>query len=130
MIKSLRNREAAAQEALEAATENARKAQIAGGEGGAAQTGLARALGLADEWATSGVVLFVTVDAEVAAVLLMADSLKPEAKGMVDALKSLGVRPVLLTGDKMSSARMVAQAGVPERAGAVSPCATVALAGA
>ena len=62
-----------------------------------------RALTLADEWASHGSVLFVTVDAQVAAVLLMADALKPEAAKTVDALKALGVRPVLLTGDKMTS---------------------------
>jgi len=55
------------------------------------------------------------VDAAVAAVFLMADSIKPEAAGTVAALKHLGVRPVLLTGDKTVAARRVATAvGIPE----------------
>lgn len=110
MLKSLQRREAVAQAAFDAATEQARKAQQEGGESGGREI-LARAMVLADEWAADGVVLFVTVDAAVAAVFLMADSIKPEAAGTVAALKHLGVRPVLLTGDKTVAARRVATAG-------------------
>jgi len=114
MLKSLQRREAVAQAAFDAATEQARKAQQEGGESGGREI-LARAMVLADEWAADGVVLFVTVDAAVAAVFLMADSIKPEAAGTVAALKHLGVRPVLLTGDKTVAARRVATAvGIPE----------------
>ena len=109
MLRSLQKREAAAQAALEAATEHARTSQ------GPAELSMARAMALADEWAMSGSVLFVVVDHEVAAVLLMADSLKPEAAATVAALKSLGVRPVMLTGDKMSAAkRVAASVAIPE----------------
>ena len=119
MLKSLQRKEATAKAALEAATANAHKALHTGGEGSAeradgkdsARAAMERALTLADEWASHGSVLFVTVDAQVAAVLLMADALKPEAAKTVDALKALGVRPVLLTGDKMTSAQRVARAG-------------------
>ena len=62
----------------------------------------ARAMALADEWAMSGSVLFVVVDHEVAAVLLMADSLKPEAAATVAALKSLGVGWQSLEGGRRS----------------------------
>ena len=68
MIKSLQKKEAAAQAALKAATEKSRVTQQASGGADGARSGLARALALADEWASSGVVLFVTVDTEVAAV--------------------------------------------------------------
>jgi len=75
-----------------------------------AKTGIARALALADQWADSGSVLFVTVDSKVAATLLLDDSLKPEAAETVAKLSGLGVRSVLLTGDKLSSAQRVARA--------------------
>ena len=88
-----------------------RQARQAGGTGGAPPSLPPRALALADEWASLGSVLFITVDATVAAVLLMADSLKPEAVATIAALKALGVRPVLLTGDKPAAARQVARAG-------------------
>ena len=125
MLKSLHKREAAAKAALDVAKEEAAKARQAGsshstpgtdgGTDGEPESGVARALSLADEWASRGSVLFVTVDGEVAAVLLLADSLKPEAARTVAALRSLGVRPVMLTGDKMSSALHVAKAvGIPE----------------
>lgn len=117
MLKSLQKREAAARSALDEANERARAAQQAAQQGGKSpsEEGLPRALALNDEWEGSGSVLFVTVDATVAAVLLMADSLKPEAVGTVAALKRLGVRPVMLTGDQMISAQRVASAvAIPE----------------
>ena len=119
MLKSLQKRVAAAQAAVEACTAEASASQATtGGEDGErsksdSRACLARALKLSDEWANSGSVLFVTVDASVAAVLLMADSLKPTAAATVAALKGLGVRPVLLTGDKLTSARRVAKSGAP-----------------
>ena len=117
MLKSLQKREAAARASLEEANERARAAREGGHQGGKGsnEESLTRALAFNDEWEESGSVLFVTVGAAVAAVLLMADSLKPEAAGTVAALKRLGVRPVMLTGDKKSSAQRVAAAvAIPE----------------
>ena len=99
--------------------EQARNMQHAGGESGESgaqdtrESSTARALALADAWDSRGSVLFVTVDDSVASVLLMADVLKPEAADTVAALKTVGVRPVLLTGDKKISAQRVASAGAP-----------------
>ena len=130
MRRSLQKKEDAAKAALEEANARVRHAHHAEqqqpkGKGkmpleadGASESspgGSTRALALADEWATSGSVLFVTVDSQVAAVLLMADSLKPEAAETVAAMRKLGVRPVLLTGDKMINAGRVAKAvGITE----------------
>ena len=48
--------------------------------------------------------LFVTVDGIAAGVLLLDDSLKPEAAATVAGLKELGVRPIPLTGDRPPAA--------------------------
>eukprot|EP00966_Prymnesium_polylepis_P307680 7110348-Prymnesium_polylepis.3 len=68
-------------------------------------------MSLAAEWTDRGSTLFVTVDSTVAAVLLLDDALKPVAAETVSALAALGVRSVMLTGDKLSSAQRVARAG-------------------
>jgi Cd2+/Zn2+-exporting ATPase len=71
---------------------------------------------LADEIAAelggSGSVLFATVDGTVAGTMILDDALKPEAATTVQQLKTLGVRPMLLTGDCLSAAQRVARAGV------------------
>jgi Cd2+/Zn2+-exporting ATPase len=62
-------------------------------------------------WAKGGrTVLFALVDAQIAAVLVLEDSLKPEASATVAALRKLGVRPFMLTGDKPETAMRVAAA--------------------
>lgn len=67
------------------------------------------------EWSQKGTVLFVTVDEDIAAVLLMADALRGDARATVARLQSLGVRPVLLTGDKGPAAHAAAtEAGIDE----------------
>ena len=78
MLKSLQKREAAARASLEEANERARAAREGGHQGGKGsnEESLTRALAFNDEWEESGSVLFVTVGAAVAAVLLMADSLE------------------------------------------------------
>jgi Cu+-exporting ATPase len=47
-------------------------------------------------------------DGRAAAVLAVADSVKPTSAAAVAALKALGLRPVLLTGDNETTARAVA----------------------
>lgn len=74
---------------------------------------------LADEIAAelggSGSVLFATVDGTVAGTMILDDALKPEAATTVQQLKTLGVRPMLLTGDCLSAAQRVARAvGISE----------------
>jgi len=103
MVASLRKREVAANAALQAAEAvvGCCAEELAAAE---------RAAQLAAEWAASGSVLFVTVDRRVAAALLMDDVVKAEAEPTVRALSDLGVRSVLLTGDRLAAAQRVAKA--------------------
>jgi Cu+-exporting ATPase len=53
--------------------------------------------------------VFVAWDGTAQAVLAVADTLKPDAVEAVADLRSLGLRPLLLTGDNVAAARSVAQ---------------------
>lgn len=53
--------------------------------------------------------IFVTLDGRPAAVLAIADPIKPTTAGAVDALKAQGVRVVMLTGDNRTTALAVAR---------------------
>ena len=77
----------------------------------AAAASLRAALEVAAAWEESGSVLFVLVDGVATAALLLDDTVKPEAAATVAALRALGVRPLMLTGDRISAARRVARAG-------------------
>jgi len=70
----------------------------------------AKALERGEDWSGNGSVLFVTVDATVAAILLLDDAVKPEAAPTIHKLSELGVRSVMLTGDRLPAARRVAKA--------------------
>ncbi len=54
-------------------------------------------------------VVFVSVDAQIACALALADELKPEAKQCIDALRSLGIRCGIITGDSPVTARTIAR---------------------
>ena len=59
--------------------------------------------------------LLLAVDGRVAAVLALADALRPEAREVLDWLRTHGVRPVMLTGDARRTALAVArELGLPE----------------
>jgi len=61
-------------------------------------------------------------DGEVRAVLVVADTVKPTSAEAVDRLRSLGLRPVLLTGDNETTARAVAaEVGIDEVIAEVLP---------
>jgi Cu+-exporting ATPase len=61
-------------------------------------------------------------DGEVRAVLVVADAVKPTSAEAVAALKALGLRPVLLTGDNAATARAVAaEVGIDEVIAEVLP---------
>jgi Cu+-exporting ATPase len=61
-------------------------------------------------------------DGEVRAVLVVADTVKPTSKEAVAALRRLGLRPVLLTGDNATTARAVAaEVGIDEVIAEVLP---------
>jgi Cu+-exporting ATPase len=66
--------------------------------------------------------VFVAWDGAVRAVLVVADTPKPTSRDAVAALRSLGLRPVLLTGDNERTARAVAaQVGIDEVVAEVLP---------
>ncbi|AGW14704.1 heavy metal translocating P-type ATPase [Megalodesulfovibrio gigas] len=59
--------------------------------------------------------LLLAVDGRLAAVLALADALRPEAREVLDWLRNHGVRPVMLTGDARRTALAVArELGLPE----------------
>ena len=53
-------------------------------------------------------VIYLAVDRRAAGFLALADSLRPESAQTVERLASLGVQPVLLTGDHEEAARTIA----------------------
>jgi Cu+-exporting ATPase len=57
--------------------------------------------------------MFVAVDQEVAGIIAVADTIKPEAREAVGALHRLGIEVVMLTGDNQRTADVIArQAGI------------------
>ena len=68
--------------------------------------------------------VFVAWDGAVRAVLVVADTVKPSSAQAVAALKGLGIRPLLLTGDNEATARAVAaEVGIEEVIAEVLPAA-------
>ena len=55
-------------------------------------------------------VIYVAVDGRMAGYLVLSDTLRPESRDMIDRVSSLGIRPVLLTGDHESAARTIGAA--------------------
>ncbi|WP_426574378.1 heavy metal translocating P-type ATPase [Aquihabitans sp. McL0605] len=53
-------------------------------------------------------VVYAGWDGEVRGALVVADTVKPSSAGAIDALRGLGLRPVLLTGDNRAAAASVA----------------------
>lgn len=52
-------------------------------------------------------VIYVTVDQEFAGYLVLSDMLRSESKKMISSVRSLGVEPVLLTGDNQMAAQNI-----------------------
>ena len=52
--------------------------------------------------------LYLAVDQQIAAVLAVADEIKPDAKRAIDQLISMGLTPVMITGDNALTAKAVA----------------------
>jgi len=83
---------------------------------GEAQT---QAAALADQGCTP---LYVGLDGRLAAVLGVADTIKPETRQTVAQLKAMGLRVVMLTGDHQATAMAIArQAGIDEVIAQVMP---------
>ena len=53
-------------------------------------------------------VIYLAVDGQLAGFLALSDTLRTESSDTITALTSLGVQPVLLTGDRESAARSIA----------------------
>ena len=60
-------------------------------------------------------VIFVAIDGQAAGCIVLADTLRAESAAMMQELKAVGVRPVLLTGDHEAAADAIAaQLGIDE----------------
>lgn len=60
-------------------------------------------------------VIFIGIDSEFAGYIVLSDTIRDEAKGMLEEIKKLGVEPVLLTGDNKKAADAIAaQLGITE----------------
>lgn len=67
-------------------------------------------------------VLFLAVDGRFAALLAIADKLKPEVPAAVAKMRKMGLRLIMLTGDQEITARAIAaQAGIEEVMAQVMP---------
>ncbi len=82
-----------------------------------------QALSDADSWQDGGkTVLHVIADGEVAGALAIEDQVRPESRAAIDALKSLGVHVVMITGDSEAVANSVAaELGIDEVLAGVRP---------
>jgi len=67
-------------------------------------------------------VVFVLVDGKLKGAIALADIVRPEAKQAIDALKALGIRCMMLTGDNKATAKWVSdQVGLDEYFAEVLP---------
>ncbi len=83
-----------------------------------------------DEWDAAMVawedegktVMLVSIDGRTAGLIAVADTIKPEAESAVAALRTFGIRPVMVTGDNERAARHVAGlVGIEEVRAGVRP---------
>lgn len=82
---------------------------------------------VADAEALGHTPVLVRVDGQVAGVIAVSDTVKPNARRAMDALRRLGLTPVLLTGDNERAARAVAsEVGIDEVIAGVRPEGKVA----
>lgn len=58
--------------------------------------------------AQGGTVIYLAADNAAAGFVVLSDTMRPEGKEMVSKLKSLGIVPVLLTGDHVNAAQTIA----------------------
>jgi Cu2+-exporting ATPase len=67
-------------------------------------------------------VVFILVDGKVKGAMALADTVRPEAKQAIDALKALGITCMMLTGDNKATAKWVSdQVGLDEYFAEVLP---------
>ncbi len=89
------------------------------GQGGALEGLEARIRALQGQGKT---VMVLAVQGKASGLLAVADTLKPESRGAVEALHDLGLRVAMLTGDNEQTARAIArEVGIDEVAAEVRP---------
>jgi heavy metal translocating P-type ATPase len=72
--------------------------------------------------AAGNTVVALTIDGELAALIAIADRLKPDAKEAIGRMRAAGLEPVILTGDNARTARAVAElVGIREYRAEVLP---------
>ena len=60
-------------------------------------------------------ITYVVIDGELAGIIALSDSLRRESAGMISRLKSIGITPVLITGDNSEAAEQIAgEVGISE----------------
>lgn len=71
---------------------------------------------LTEQWAAQGKTpIYLAVDGQLAALMAVSDPIKPSAALAISALKKLGIRTVMITGDHPGTAQAVAdQLGIDE----------------
>jgi len=71
---------------------------------------------LTEQWADQGKTpIYLAVDGQLAAMMAVSDPIKPSAALAIDAIKKLGIRTVMITGDHPLTAQTVAaQLGIDE----------------
>lgn len=70
---------------------------------------------LEDNTEENGTVIYVAVEKELAGILILSDTVRPDSKTMIQNLSSLNVEPVLLTGDNLKTASAIAgELGISE----------------
>lgn len=60
-------------------------------------------------WSQGCTIIFVAIQRKLAGFLALSDALRPESAGMIQSIDSLGVQPVLLTGDNDQAAQAISQ---------------------
>ena len=82
-----------------------------------------------EQWGQQGKTpICLAVDGKLVALMAVADPLKPSARAAIEALKQLGLRTVMITGDNKHTARAVAQQlGIDEVHAEVLPEGKVAV---
>ncbi|MFC1932398.1 heavy metal translocating P-type ATPase [Chloroflexota bacterium] len=64
-------------------------------------------------WAEGKTVMFLGIDSQLAGIIALADTLKPNTRAAVQALHSMGIEVIMLTGDNHRTAEAVArEAGI------------------
>ena len=70
---------------------------------------------LEDNTEENGTLIYIAVEKELAGILILSDTVRPDSRMMIQNLSSLNVQPVLLTGDNMKTASAIAgELGISE----------------